>query len=104
MLGYDKYLPSSSGVEACETAVKVARRWGYQVKNVKDNQAEIVLARNNFWGRSITASGACDDPIRYKNFGPHTPGFSLVPYGNVDHLEQMFKFNQNIVAVMFEPV
>lgn len=104
MLGYDKYLPSSSGVEACETACKVARRWGYEVKKVKANEAEVVMARNNFWGRSITASGACDDHNRYRNFGPFTPGFPLVPYGDIEALEHYLKHNQSVVGVMFEPV
>jgi ornithine--oxo-acid transaminase len=104
LLGYDKFLPSSSGVEACESACKVARRWGYEVKNVRDNEAQIVMARNNFWGRSITASGACDDPSRFKHFGPFTPGFPLVPYGDIQALENYLKFDQNVVAVMFEPI
>jgi ornithine--oxo-acid transaminase len=62
------------------------------------------MARNNFWGRSITASGACDDPSRYKQFGPFTPGFPLVPYGDIQALENYLKFDQNVVAVMFEPI
>ena len=83
LLGYDKFLPSSSGVEACESAVKLARRWGYTVKGVEPNKASVVLMKNNFWGRSITASGACDDPVRFTNFGPFTPGLPLVSYNNV---------------------
>ena len=83
-MGYDKFLPSSSGVEACESACKVARRWGYDVKGIPDNQASIIMSNNNFWGRSITASGGCDDPIRYERFGPFTPGFPLVDYDNIE--------------------
>jgi ornithine--oxo-acid transaminase len=82
-VGYDKFLACSSGVEACEAAVKVARRWGYVVKKVPDNQANILMMNGVFWGRSITASGACSDPNRYRQFGPFTPGFSLVDYNDV---------------------
>ena len=104
LLGYDKFMPSSGGVEACESAVKFARRWGYNVKGVPDGQAQIIMAKGNFWGRSITASGACDDPIRYTKFGPFTPGFPLVPYNNLEELENMLKATPNAVAVYFEPV
>jgi len=62
LLGYDKYLPASSGVEACEAAVKLARKWGYTVKGVEEDRANIIMANGCFWGRSITASGACSDP------------------------------------------
>ena len=62
LLGYDKFLPMNTGVEACESAVKLARRWGYVTKKIPSNQAEVILAKGCFWGRSITASGACDDP------------------------------------------
>lgn len=86
LFGYDKILPMNSGVEACESAVKLARKWGYTVKGVDADQAKVVLAKNNFWGRSITASGACDDPKRYNGFGPFTPGFPLVEYNNIPAL------------------
>ena len=84
LLGFDKFMPSSSGVEACESACKLARRWGYVVKGVEHDKASIVMANGCFWGRSITASGGCDDPVRYTNFGPFTPGFPLVDFNNVD--------------------
>jgi ornithine--oxo-acid transaminase len=90
LLGYDKFLPSSTCVEACESACKVARRWGSTVKGVEHDKASIVMMKNNFWGRSITASGGCDDPQRYTNFGPFTPGFPLVSYNNVEEIEQYF--------------
>jgi len=86
-LGYDKYLPANGGTEACETAVKVARRWGYAVKGVEHDKASVIMANRCFWGRSITASGACDDPSRYNDFGPFTPGFPLVDYDNIEALE-----------------
>ena len=78
----------NSGVEAVETAVKLARRWAYDVKKVPDNKAEILIAKGGFWGRSITASGASDDPSRYTKFGPFTPGFSLVNYDDVEDIKK----------------
>ena len=102
--GYDKVLPMNSGVEACETAIKIARRWGYVVKGVEANKATVIVCNGCFWGRSITASGACDDPVRYTNFGPFTPGFELIDFNALDQLEQKFKENPNIVAFMVEPI
>jgi len=104
LLGYDKFLPSSTGVEACESACKLARRWGYVVKGVEHDKASIVMANGCFWGRSITASGGCDDPQRYNNFGPFTPGFPLVPYDDVDAIETYFKSDPNCVGIMLEPI
>jgi len=104
LLGYEKFLPSSTGVEACESACKLARRWGYVVKGVEHDKASIVMANGCFWGRSITASGGCDDPSRYNNFGPFTPGFPLVDYNNLPQLEAYFKSDPNCCAVMFEPI
>ena len=102
--GYDKVLPMNSGVEACETAIKLARRWGYAVKGVPDNQANVIMAKGNFWGRTITASGASDDPSRYTGFGPFTPGFDLVEYNNLKAMEEKLAADKNIVAVMLEPI
>lgn len=87
LLGKDKFLPMSSGVEACESSVRLARKWGYKVKGVPQDQANLILANGCFWGRSIVASGACSDPVRYTNFGPHTPGFTLVDYNDVSAIE-----------------
>ena len=86
-IGYDKYVLSSSGVEACEAAVKLARKWGYCIKGVEDDKASVTLANGCFWGKSITASGNNSDPTRYTHFGPHTPGFHLVDYDNVSAIE-----------------
>ena len=66
----------------------MARRWGYMVKGIPDNQANILVARGCFWGRSITASGGCDDPIRYTKFGPFTPGFNLINYNDIPDLKK----------------
>lgn len=80
----------NTGNEACETAVKLARRWGYVKKGIPDNQAEVVVAENCFWGRSITASGACTDPLRYNKFGPFTAGFHIIPFNNIQAMENLF--------------
>jgi ornithine--oxo-acid transaminase len=104
LLGYEKFLPSSTGVEACESACKLARRWGYVVKGVEHDKASIVMANGCFWGRSITASGGCDDPSRYDNFGPFTPGFPLVDFNDLPALEAYFKSDPNTCAVMLEPI
>jgi ornithine--oxo-acid transaminase len=76
--GYDKVLPMNTGVEGGETAVKLARRWGYVKKNIPENQAIIVFARNNFWGRTLAAISSSTDPSSYSKFGPFMPGFKLV--------------------------
>ena len=81
--GYDKVLPMNTGVEGGETALKLARKWGYQVKGIPDNQAKIVFARNNFWGRTLAAISSSTDPSSYKGFGPYMPGYELVPYNDL---------------------
>ena len=97
-------LPMNSGVEACETAIKLARRWAYRVKGVEKDKATVVMANGCFWGRSITASGGSDDPIRYTDFGPFTPGFKLIDYNNVNQMKQTLENDPNICAVMLEPI
>ena len=82
----------------------MVRRWAYRVKGVPDNQAVILFPTGNFWGRSITASGACDDPARYTHFGPFTAGFELFKYNDNDDLERMLKANPNIAGVFVEPI
>jgi len=104
MLGYDKFLPSSNGVDACEGAVKVARKWGYNVKGVEYNKANVVLMKNCFWGRSISACGGSDDPNRYEGFGPYSDGFPLVPFNNVDAIEEYFENDPNVCGIMIEPI
>ena len=103
-LGYDKILPTNTGVEAGETAVKLARLWGYKYKNVPENEAIVCFARNNFWGRSIAAISSSNDPKCYQNFGPYARGFKLVEYNNIEALEYLFSTNNNIVAYMVEPI
>lgn len=102
--GYDKILPSNGGVEACESALKLARRWGYEVKGVPDNKAEFITANGCFWGRTLAAISGCNDPARYHNFGPLAPGFSMIPFNDLDALEKLLESNPNIVAYMVEPI
>ena len=94
----------NTGVEACETALKFARRWGYEVKKIPANHAESVFALKNFWGRTITACGSSEDPDRHLNFGPYPPGIHLVEYNNIHALKKIFKEKKNICSFMIEPI
>ncbi|KAG0433800.1 hypothetical protein HPB47_019610, partial [Ixodes persulcatus] len=94
LLGYDKVLPMNTGVEAAETACKLARRWGYDVKGIPANQAKMVFAAENFWGRSIAAISASTDPSSYKGFGPYLPGIEIVPYDDLPALEASHTFER----------
>jgi ornithine--oxo-acid transaminase len=102
--GYDKVLPMNTGVEGGETAIKLARRWGYTVKGIAENQAHILFVEGNFWGRTMAAISSSNDPSSFLNFGPFMPGFSLIPYNDLTALENAFKANPNIAAFMFEPI
>ena len=93
----------NTGVEACESAVKLARRWAYDVKGVKENEAVVVFAENNFWGRSIAAISASTDPDSYSRFGPFVPGFKTVPYNNLKAVEEAVS-DKNVAAFMVEPI
>ncbi len=101
--GYDKVLPMNTGVEGGETAVKLARRWGYVKKGIPDNQAVIVFAKQNFWGRTLAAISSSTDPSSYDKFGPYMPGFELVEYNNLPELERALQ-NTNVAAFMVEPI
>jgi ornithine--oxo-acid transaminase len=101
--GYDKVLPMNTGVEGGETAIKLARRWGYTKKGIADNNAKIIFAEGNFWGRTIGAISSSTDPSSYKNFGPFVPGFENVPYNDLVALEKAFQ-DKNVAAFMFEPI
>ena len=100
---YDKVLPMNSGVEAAESAVKLARKWGYEKKGVKINSAKIIFPKNNFWGRSIAAISTSTNPVAYNNFGPLLSGFEIIPYDNLNFLEEKLK-NPDCVAFMLEPI
>ncbi len=102
--GFEKVLPMNTGVEGGETAIKLARRWAYNVKGVADNQANILFVEGNFWGRTMAAISSSNDPSSFTGFGPFMPGFSLIPYNNLVALEEAFKANKNIAAFMLEPI
>ena len=104
LFGYDKVLPMNTGVEACETACKLARKWGYKVKKIPDKQAKILFAENNFWGRTLAAISASTDPQSYDGFGPFMPGFETIPYNDLAALEQKLKNDSNFCAFMVEPI
>lgn len=84
--GYDRILPMNTGVEGGETAIKLARRWAYDVKGVKENQARVLFAGNNFWGRTLAAISSSSDPTAFTGFGPYMPGFSSVRYNNLEEV------------------
>ena len=101
--GYDKVLPMNTGVEGGETAIKLARRWGYNVKGIAENKAKIIFAEGNFWGRTLAAISSSTDPSSFKGFGPYMPGFGLVPYNDVVALEEALK-DKEVAAFMVEPI
>lgn len=101
--GYDKVLPMNTGVEGGETAIKLARRWGYNVKGISENNARIIFAEGNFWGRTLAAISSSTDPSSFKGFGPFMPGFGLVPYNDLTALENELK-DANVAAFMVEPI
>ncbi|MBS43077.1 MAG: ornithine--oxo-acid transaminase [Nocardioides sp.] len=102
LCGKDLVLPMNTGAEAVETAIKVARKWGYQVKGVEADQANIVVANGNFHGRTTTIVGFSDDPDARDDFGPFAPGFTNVPYGDLAAVEAAI--DDNTVAVLVEPI
>ncbi len=100
--GYDMALPMNSGAEAVETALKTVRKWGYKVKGVEEGKAEIIVCSNNFHGRTISIVSFSTEPQYRDGFGPFTPGFKIVSYGNIDELKAAV--NPNTVAFMVEPI
>lgn len=102
LTGYEMALPMNSGAEAVETAVKAVRKWGYEIKGVPDNQAEIIVCNGNFHGRTTTIVGFSSEESYREQFGPFTPGFVLVPYGDPDALEAAI--TPNTVGFMLEPI
>ena len=101
--GYDKVLPMNSGAEADETALKLCRRWGYDVKGIPANQAKIIVCDNNFHGRTITIITLSNDPSSYAGFGPFTPGFVRIPYDDIPALEEALK-DPNVAGFLLEPI
>ncbi len=102
LTGKDMVLPMNTGAEAVETALKTARRWGSFVKGVKDGQQEIIVCANNFHGRTITIVTMSTDPDARKGYGPYTPGFKVIEYGNIEQLKAAI--NENTVAFLIEPI
>ena len=102
MTGYEMSLPMNSGAEAVETALKLARKWAYRVKGVPRHQAEIITAAGNFHGRTISIVTFSTEPLYRDDFGPFTPGFVNVPYGDADAIEKAI--TPNTAAVLIEPI
>ena len=103
LFGYDKVLPMNTGVEGGETAVKLARKWAYEVKKVPDNQAKIIFVEGNFWGRTLAAISSSTDPSSKTGFGPFMPGYEIIPYNDISALENALK-DSNVAAFMVEPI
>ena len=103
LFGYNKCLPMNSGVEAGETAVKLARKWGYEKKGIEKNSAKIIFPEGNFWGRTLAAISSSTDPSSYNGFGPFMPGYDIIPYNDLVVLEKKLS-DPNCAAFMFEPI
>ncbi len=101
--GYDKVLPMNTGVEGGETALKLCRKWAYEVKGIQNNSAKILFAENNFWGRTIAAVSSSTDPKSFTHFGPFTPGFEIIPYNDINALKLALQ-DKNVAGFMFEPI
>lgn len=101
---FDKMLPMNSGAEAVETALKLCRKWAYEVKGIDLNKAEIVVCKNNFHGRTTTIISFSNDPVARKNFGPYTDGFIKVEYDDIEALEAILSTNENVAGFMVEPI
>ena len=101
--GYDKVLPMNTGVEGGETAVKLARKWGYEVKKVANDSAKIIFVEGNFWGRTLGAISSSTDPSSTNGFGPFMPGYEIIPYNDIESLKDSLN-DQNVVAFMVEPI
>jgi len=101
--GFDKVLPMNTGAEAVETAIKLCRKWAYEVKGIAENEGKIIVCENNFHGRTTTIVSFSNDEVARKNFGPFTPGFIKIPYNDIDALESALK-EENIAGFLVEPI
>lgn len=101
--GFDRVLPMNTGAEAVETAMKLARKWGYEKKGIHVNQAKIIVCQNNFHGRTISIISASNDPIATENFGPFTPGIFSIRYNDINALSEALQ-DKNVAAFMVEPI
>jgi ornithine--oxo-acid transaminase len=103
--GFDRVLPMNTGVEGGETAIKLARRWAYDVKGIERYKAKVIFAKNNFWGRTLSAISASNDKDAYGGFGPFMPGFESIPFNDVEALKKKFEQEADqIAAFMVEPI
>ncbi len=102
--GFDKVLPMNTGAEAVETAIKITRKWAYEVKGIPENQALIIVADGNFHGRTTTIISFSNDTNARENFGPYTEGFITIPYDNIEALEEVLKNNSNVAGFLVEPI
>src|SRR5690606_32238536 len=101
--GYDKVLPMNSGAEAVETALKLARKWAYQVKGIEKNKAKILVCSENFHGRTLNIISFSTDPAAKENYGPYTPGYEVIPYNDIPALERAL-LDKNLAAFLVEPI
>ncbi|MEM9824616.1 MAG: ornithine--oxo-acid transaminase [Bacteroidota bacterium] len=101
--GYDKVLPMNTGVEGGETAIKICRKWAYEIKKVPTNQAKIIFVTGNFWGRTLAAISSSTDPTSTTGFGPYMPGYVLIPYNDIPALEKALE-DPNVAGFMVEPI
>lgn len=101
--GYDKVLPMNTGVEAGETAIKLARKWGYVKKGIPENEAKIIFVAGNFWGRTLAAISSSTDPSSFNGFGPFMPGYVIIPYNDLEALENALK-DKTVAGFMLEPI
>ncbi|MCB0472449.1 MAG: ornithine--oxo-acid transaminase, partial [Flavobacteriaceae bacterium] len=101
--GFEKVLPMNTGAEAVETAIKIARKWGYEIKGIPANKARIIVCQNNFHGRTITIISASNDPVATGNFGPFTPGIISIPYNNLEALQDALN-DEHVAAFLVEPI
>ena len=102
--GYDKVLPMNTGAEAVETALKLCRKWAYEVKKLPKDTAEIVVCRNNFHGRTTTIVSFSIDPDAYNNYGPFTPGFVVIPYNDAEALAKVLDEHPHVAGFLVEPI
>ena len=102
--GFEKLLPMNTGAEAVETAIKIARKWGYEKKGIPTNKAKIIVCENNFHGRTTTIISFSNDPIANEHFGPYTPGFIKIPYNDVEALKAVLQAETNTVGFLVEPI
>ena len=103
LFGYDKLLPMNTGVEAVETAIKLCRKWAYEVKGIKDGNAKIIVCDGNFHGRTSTVISFSNDPMARKNFGPYMPGFVSIPFNDINALTEVLN-DKNIAGFLVEPI